>query len=50
MQTYDPKKSQTDVRQANPRRMNLRVLVTSMVGIIVLFAIIYLAFAVINPG
>lgn len=50
MQTYDPKKSQTEVRQANPRRMNLRVLVASMAGIVALFAIIYLVFTALNPG
>jgi hypothetical protein len=43
--TYDPDKSATDVRQANPRKMNLRVLVTSMVGIVVLFAIIFVIFS-----
>ena len=41
METYDPHKSTTDVRQASPRKMNARVLVTSMIGVIVLFAIIY---------
>nr|WP_295888384.1 hypothetical protein [uncultured Devosia sp.] len=41
METYDPNKSTTDVRQASPRKMNARVLVTSLVGVIVLFAIIY---------
>ena len=45
MKTYDPKKSQTDVRQANPRGMNLRVLVTSLIGIVVLFAIIYMVYS-----
>lgn len=44
METYDPNKSTTDVRQASPRKMNLRVLVTSLVGIVVLFVIIYLVF------
>ena len=43
-QTYDPNKNTTEVRQASPRKMNLRVLVTSMIGIVVLFAIIYLVF------
>jgi hypothetical protein len=42
--TYDPDKSATEVRQASPRKMNLRVLITSMVGVIVLFAVIYLIF------
>jgi len=44
METYDPHKSKTDVRQASPRKMNTRVLVTSLIGIIVLFAIIYLVY------
>ena len=44
MKTYDPHRSTTDVRQGNARRMNLRVLVLSTVGIIVLFAIIYLIY------
>jgi len=45
MKTYDPHKSATDVRQASPRKMNLRVLIFSLVGIIVLFAILYVIFA-----
>lgn len=45
METYDPKKSETEVRQASPRKMNLRVLVTSMIGVIVLFAVIYLVYS-----
>jgi uncharacterized membrane protein YdbT with pleckstrin-like domain len=44
MKTYDPDKSDTEVRQASPRRMNARVLVTSLIGVIVLFAIIYLIY------
>ncbi|HEY8575030.1 MAG TPA: hypothetical protein VIL88_01685 [Devosia sp.] len=44
METYDPYKNKTEVRQASPRKMNLRVLVTSLIGIIVLFAIVYLVF------
>lgn len=39
--TYDADKTATEVRQANPRKMNLRVLVTSLVGVVVLFAVIY---------
>ncbi len=49
MKTYDPDKSPTEVRQANPRKMNLRVLVTSMIGVIVLFAIIFAIFVVGQP-
>ncbi len=44
METYDPHKSTTEVRQASPRRMNLRVLVLSLIGIVVLFAVVYLIF------
>ncbi|MHA6691141.1 hypothetical protein [Devosia sp. A449] len=44
MKTYDPHRSTTDVRQGNARRMNLRVLVLSTLGIVVLFAIIYLIY------
>lgn len=45
METYDPNKSTTDVRQASPRKMNMRVLVISLVGIVVVFAILYLIYA-----
>jgi hypothetical protein len=45
VKTYDPNKSPTEVRQANPRRMNMRVLVTSLVGIIVVFAVIFLIYS-----
>lgn len=41
METYDPKKTKTDVRGANPRTMNLRVLIGSLIGVVVLFVIIY---------
>lgn len=44
METYDPEKTATDVRQASPRKMNARVLVTSMIAVVVLFAIIYLIY------
>jgi len=44
METYDPHKTTTEVRQASPRKMNLRVLVTSLIGIVVLFAIIYVIY------
>ena len=45
METYDPKKSGTEVRQGNPRKMNLRVLIMSLSGIIVLFAVVFLVFS-----
>ena len=44
MKTYDPDKTTTEVRGANPRKMNARVLITSMIGVIVLFAIIYMVY------
>ena len=50
MKTYDPDKSATDVRQASPRKMNLRVLVTSLIGIVVLFAIVYVIFSLTQSG
>ncbi|MHA6297344.1 hypothetical protein [Devosia sp. CAU 1758] len=50
METYDPNKNKTEVRQANPRRMNLRVLIFSLIGIVVLFAVIYLVFGMMQPA
>lgn len=44
MQTYDPHKNTTEVRQASSRKMNARVLITSLIGVIALFAIIYLIY------
>lgn len=44
METYDPNKSATEVRQASPRKMNMRVLVTSLMGVVVLFAIIFIIY------
>jgi hypothetical protein len=40
----------TEARQANGRKMNLRVLVASTLGIIFIFAIIYLAFFAFAPA
>jgi len=50
METYDPHKNATEVRQASPRKMNLRVLVFSLVGIIVLFAILYAIYTGTQPN
>jgi len=50
METYDPDKNTTEVRQANPRKMNLRVLVVSLIGIVVLFAIVYLVLGMMQPA
>ena len=50
METYDPQKSSTEARQSNPRKMNLRVLIMSLIGIVVLFAIVYLIFTMSQPN
>lgn len=50
MQTYDPNKDKTEVRQASSRKMNLRVLIISMIGIIVAFAIVYLIYTNLQPS
>lgn len=50
METYDPKKNQTEVRQASPRKMNLRVLLLSLIGIVVVFAVLYLVYALAQPS
>jgi hypothetical protein len=50
MKTYDPHKSTSEVRQGNSRKMNLRVLIFSTIGIIVLFAIIYAIYVWMQPA
>lgn len=50
METYDPDKNTTEVRQANPRKMNLRVLIFSLVGIVAVFVLIYLIFGMMQPA
>jgi hypothetical protein len=45
METYDPRKNTTEVRQGSPRKMNLRVLLVSGIAVLVAFAIIYVAFS-----
>lgn len=42
--TYDAQKTATEARQASPRKTNLRVLVLSLLGVVVLFGIIYMVF------
>jgi len=41
METYDPHKSTTEVRGANRRTTNLRVLILGVIAIVILFAVIY---------
>lgn len=50
METYDPNKNKTEVRQASPRKMNLRVLIFSLVGVVVLFAIIFMVYSMNQPN
>ncbi|NGP18275.1 MULTISPECIES: hypothetical protein [Devosia] len=50
METYDPNKNTTEVRQASPRKMNLRVLIFSLVGVVVLFAIIFMIYTSMQPN
>jgi len=50
METYDPKKDSTEVRQGNRRKMNLRVLTYSLVGVVVVFAILYFGFGFMLPA
>ena len=50
METYDPHKDTTEVRQGNPRKMNLRVLLLSLIGIVVVFAVLYLVYALAQPA
>ena len=50
METYDPHKNATDVRQASPRKMNLRVLVFSLIGVVVLLGIVYAIYTGAQPN
>jgi hypothetical protein len=50
METYDPHKTPTEARQASDRRMNLRVLTISLIGVVVLFAIIFAIFTAMQPA
>jgi len=48
--TYDAEKSTAEVRQGNSRKMNSRVLVWSLGGVVVAFLLIYLIFFAFAPG
>ncbi|NMA98649.1 MAG: hypothetical protein GX970_11170 [Phyllobacteriaceae bacterium] len=50
METYDPHKSKTEVRQASPRKMNSRVLVISLVAVVLIFAVLLIIFNTTQPG
>jgi hypothetical protein len=49
METYDPHKNTTEVRQGGRRMMPMRVLVFSAIGILIVFAILYIVFAMNTP-
>lgn len=49
MPTYDPHKSENEVRQGNSRKMNSRVLIVSLVAVVVLFAIVYFVNGAMQP-
>lgn len=48
METYDPHKSTTEIRQASPRLDNFWVLIVSMVGIVAIFGVVFLVFTMGN--
>lgn len=50
MKTYDPHKSKSDVRQASPRMMNFRVMIMSLIGVLVAFAVIYVVYQYAVPA
>lgn len=50
METYDPNKNTTEVRQGSPRKMNSRVLVISMIAVVAVFAIVLIIFNITQPG
>ena len=50
METYDSKKSTTEVRQGDRRQMNLRVLVIAMIVVVLAFAGIWWFFLAATPG
>ena len=49
LETYDPHKSATEVRQGSRRLDNFWVLVISTVAVIAIFAIIYFIFFATTP-
>lgn len=49
METYDPHRNKNDVRQGSPRKMNMRVLVTSLIGVVILFLVLYIAYFIMQP-
>ncbi len=50
MDTYDPHKSTTEVRQGNPQKTNSRVLIIALTTVIIAFAIIWAVYAMWPEG
>jgi hypothetical protein len=50
METYDPHKNPNEVRQGSERKMNLRVLIFSVLGVVVLFALIFIIYTAMQPN
>jgi hypothetical protein len=50
METYDPQKNATEARQASPRKMNSRVLIFSLIGVVLAFFVIYLVYSMAMPA
>lgn len=50
METYDPHKSKTEVRQASPRKMNLRVLAIALPLIVLIFAVLLIVYNSMQPA
>jgi hypothetical protein len=48
--TYDPQKTTNEVRQGSGRLWNTRVLIWSLLGVVVIFAIIYVVFFAMAPA
>ena len=49
MRVYDPHKTTTEVRGANRRLGNFRVLIISTVAIVLIFAVLFVVFAMNTP-
>lgn len=50
METYEPHKNTTEVRQANRRTMSFRVLVISVVVLVAIFAALWALYAFMPQG
>ena len=50
METFDPHKNTTEVRGANRRTDNFRVLIIGVVAIVILFAVIYFIYNMGSAG